>query len=255
GLLDQAVQIADMFLPKNSMIVYTEGREKKKGIEFKSSGGEMFKGDIVVLINRGSASASEILAGALQDHKRAVILGSQSFGKGSVQTIIPLSDKSALRLTTATYMTPDGRRIHGVGIKPDITMDEPLPSSYTAGLYDKNLFEDFAGEYLKKHPDGIGTEKKDSVKVSESDMKVLFKKNGDEKLMDDFRKYLKEKKEDIRIQELAQDKDIILKWIKVEVSRKLKGRGAARKASLENDTQIKRAIDVLNTMSILRADR
>jgi carboxyl-terminal processing protease len=252
GLLDQAVQISDFFLPKDSMIVYTQGRDKTKGLEFKAEKGEQFKGDIVVMINRGSASASEILSGALQDNNRAVILGTQSFGKGSVQTIIPLSDKSAIRLTTAKYMTPKGRSIHGVGITPDIVMEESIPSTYTAGLYEKNLFEDFAAEYLKKHPDGTDGKKKAVVKVSESDLKVFFKKDQDEKLLDDFRKYLKEKKEDIQIQEIAQDKDSILKWIKTEIAQKLKGRGAARKASIENDVQVKKAIDILKTMDKLR---
>ena len=252
GLLDQSVRISDFFLPKGDMVVYTEGRSKSKGIEFRSENDPIYKGDIVVLINGGSASASEIVAGALQDHNRAVIVGTQSFGKGSVQTIIPLSDKSALRLTTATYMTPSGKKIHGVGIKPDIIMEEEIPSSYTASLFDRNVFEDFVKEYLKKHPEGIESAKKESVKVSESDIKVLFKKDDDQKLMDDFRKYLKEKKEDIKVQELAQDKSAILKWIKMEIAKNLKGRGASRKAAIENDTQVKRAIDLLNTMDKLR---
>jgi carboxyl-terminal processing protease len=252
GLLDQAVKISDLFLPKDKLIVYTEGRSKSKGIEFRSENGELYKGDIVVLINGGSASASEIVAGALQDHGRAIIVGTQSFGKGSVQTIIPLSDKSALRLTTATYMTPSGKKIHGVGITPDIVMEEEIPSSYTASLFDKNVFEDFVKEYLKKHPEGIDTTKKKSVKVSESDVKVLFKKNEDQQLMEDFGKYLKSQKVEIKIQELAQDKNVILKWIKVEVAKNLKGRIASRKAAIENDTQVKRAIDILNTMDKLR---
>lgn len=252
GLLDQSVRISDFFLPKGDMVVYTEGRSKSKGVEFRSENDPIYKGDIVVLINGGSASASEIVAGALQDHNRAIIVGTQSFGKGSVQTIIPLSDKSALRLTTATYMTPSGKKIHGVGIKPDIIMEEEIPSSYTASLYDRNVFEEFVKEYLKKHPDGIGIDKKESVKVSESDIKVLFKKDEDQKLMDDFRKYLKEKKEEIKVQELAQDKSAILKWIKVEIAKNLKGRGASRKAAIENDTQVKRAIDLLRTMDKLR---
>jgi carboxyl-terminal processing protease len=252
GLLEQSVKISDFFLPKNELIVYTEGRSKSKGIEFKSENGELYKGDIVVMINHGSASASEIVSGALQDHNRAIIVGTQSFGKGSVQTIIPLSDKSALRMTTATYMTPSGKKIHGVGITPDIVIEENIPSGYTAALYEKNVFFDFAKEYLKKHPEGIDAAKKESVKVSESDVKVLFKKTADEKLLDDFIKYLKSTNQDIKIQELAQDKDSILKWIKVEIATSLKGRAAARKAAIENDTQVKRAIDILNTMDKLR---
>jgi carboxyl-terminal processing protease len=252
GLLDQAVKISDMFLPKNTLIVYTVGRDGNKQMEFKSERGEIFKGDIVVMINRGSASASEILSGALQDNDRAVITGTQSFGKGSVQTIIPLSDKSAIRLTTAKYMTPKGRSIHGVGITPDIVMEEQIPTSYTSALYDKNVFEDFAAGYLKQHPEGIDTKKKDVVKVSESDIKVLFKKDEDEKLLDDLVKYLKEQKEEVKLQEIAIDKDTILKWIKTDVMEKLKGISAARKTTIENDRQVKRAIDILNTMDKLK---
>ncbi|MBW2504787.1 MAG: S41 family peptidase [Deltaproteobacteria bacterium] len=124
GLLDQAVEVADKFLD-SGLIVYTEGRQEDSQMEFaaKSSGTEPDY-PMVVLINGGSASASEIVAGALQDHGRAVVMGTQSFGKGSVQTIIPLSDDSGLRLTTAKYYTPNGTSIQATGIIPDI---EVLP--------------------------------------------------------------------------------------------------------------------------------
>lgn len=124
GLLDQAVKVAEHFVDEGKLIVYTEGREKDSKMRFVSRGGVKEKGyPIVVLINGGSASASEIVAGALQDHKRALILGTQSFGKGSVQTIIPLSDNSGLRLTTARYFTPSGRSIQAKGITPDIVVE------------------------------------------------------------------------------------------------------------------------------------
>ncbi|UFS70863.1 S41 family peptidase [Geomonas sp. RF6] len=121
GLLDQAVRVSEHFVPEGKLIVYTEGREKDSKMRFISRKGAK-EGDypIVVLINSGSASASEIVAGALQDHKRAVVMGTQSFGKGSVQTIIPLTDNSGLRLTTARYFTPSGRSIQARGITPDI---------------------------------------------------------------------------------------------------------------------------------------
>jgi len=125
GLLDQAVKVSEHFTEEGKLIVYTEGREKDSQMRFTSRKGDK-QGNypIVVLINSGSASASEIVAGCLQDHKRAVVLGTQSFGKGSVQTIIPMSDNSGLRLTTARYFTPSGRSIQAKGITPDIMAEK-----------------------------------------------------------------------------------------------------------------------------------
>jgi carboxyl-terminal processing protease len=124
GLLDQAVRVADHFLEEGKLIVYTEGREKDAKMRFTARKGDKEANyPVVILINSGSASASEIVAGALQDHNRAVVMGTQSFGKGSVQTIIPLSDNSGLRLTTARYFTPSGRSIQAKGISPDIIVE------------------------------------------------------------------------------------------------------------------------------------
>ena len=120
GVLQAAVATADALLDEG-LIVYTEGRIQSSRLRFSAKDGDVMAGTpIVVLINGGSASASEILAGALQDHKRAVIMGTQSFGKGSVQTVIPLDETHALKMTTARYYTPDGRSIQATGIKPDI---------------------------------------------------------------------------------------------------------------------------------------
>jgi carboxyl-terminal processing protease len=145
GLLTQAVRIADLFLD-SGMIVYTEGRiESQKQKYFAQKDGSWMDFPIVVLVNGGSASASEIVAGALQDHKRAVVLGTKTFGKGSVQTILPLDDNSALRLTTARYFTPKGRSIQAMGIVPDIVVESAPPQDAKAdekkrsGLREENL--------------------------------------------------------------------------------------------------------------------
>jgi carboxyl-terminal processing protease len=165
GLLDQAVKVAEHFLEEGKLIVYTEGREKDSKMRFVSRRGNKEPNyPIVVLINSGSASASEIVAGALQDHKRAVIMGTQSFGKGSVQTIIPLSDNSGLRLTTARYFTPSGRSIQAKGITPDIVVERMELSS--------------------------AAEKKDPMHIREKDLDNHFEAEGK------FEKDEKEKKAD-----------------------------------------------------------
>jgi carboxyl-terminal processing protease len=125
GLLDVAVKVTEKFIDKGKLVVYTKGRRPNQNMEFVSLGTHpIIDVPMVVLVNEGSASGSEIMAGALQDHKRAIILGTKSFGKGSVQTVIPLSDGSALRLTTSKYFTPSGKQIHGKGIIPDIVVEE-----------------------------------------------------------------------------------------------------------------------------------
>ncbi len=128
GLLNQAVEVTDRFLNRENLIVYTKGRSDEQNMRFTSHdkvAGVSYP--LIILVNSGSASASEIVAGALQDLNRAIILGTPTFGKGSVQTIIPLSDGSALRLTTARYYTPSGRVIQENGIEPDIIIERKIP--------------------------------------------------------------------------------------------------------------------------------
>ena len=124
GLLEQAIQVSDAFLA-NGEIVSTQGRDGRDTKKFSAKPGDITGGmPMVVLINQGTASASEIVAGALQDHKRAIILGTRSFGKGSVQTIIPIGNQGAMRLTTALYYTPSGKSIQATGIDPDIYTEQ-----------------------------------------------------------------------------------------------------------------------------------
>lgn len=123
GVLEASVDVASVFLD-GGLVVYTEGRLENSNVRYEAQPGDRLNGlPVVVLINGGSASASEIVAGALQDHKRAVVMGTRSFGKGSVQTVIPITEDKAIKLTTALYFTPDGRSIQAHGIEPDIEVE------------------------------------------------------------------------------------------------------------------------------------
>jgi carboxyl-terminal processing protease len=123
GVLQSSVEVVDAFL-EEGLVVYTEGRNESSNLRYSASPGDITNGaPIVVLINDGSASAAEIVAGALQDHRRAVVMGTDSFGKGSVQTVIPINSERAIKLTTALYYTPNGRSIQAQGITPDIAVE------------------------------------------------------------------------------------------------------------------------------------
>jgi carboxyl-terminal processing protease len=164
GLLNGAVAVSAAFLPQNSLVVYTDGRTDDAKMKLTASGEHYLRGrtredylqklptevknvPMVVLVNGGSASASEIVAGALQDHKRAAILGTQTFGKGSVQTIMPLGNSTAIKLTTARYYTPSGRSIQAKGITPDLTVEDPFnPSEQSSRMREADLGRHLSGD-------------------------------------------------------------------------------------------------------------
>jgi carboxyl-terminal processing protease len=190
GLLTGAVGVSAAFLPKDALVVYTEGRTEDAKMRLKATPEDYLRGSgksdylkglpesfktvpMVVLVNGGSASASEIVAGALQDHKRAVILGTQSFGKGSVQTILPLGNNTAIKLTTARYYTPSGRSIQAKGIVPDIVVEDPA----TAAL--ENAFRLREADLDKHLSNSQGEEKSEPAKPAKPQGKA---KEGDAKV-------------------------------------------------------------------------
>jgi len=162
GVLSAAVQISDAFMDKG-LIVYTEGRVNDSRLRFNAAPGDVLDGmPLVILINGGSASASEIVAGALQDHKRAILMGTRSFGKGSVQTIMPARGGTAIKLTTARYYTPNGRSIQAEGIEPDIEVKRRRLSAVVKPVIETLKEKDLSG-HLTNGKDGDKEDKKDKA--------------------------------------------------------------------------------------------
>ena len=163
GLLDQAIAVSDAFLERGE-IVSTRGRDPDSILRFNARKGDIIDGlPLVILINGGTASASEIVAGALQDHGRALLLGTRSFGKGSVQTVLPLSGRGALRLTTARYYTPSGRSIQEQGIDPDIVVEQIRPEPEAEAVQERRE------EDLRGHLDNDGAGVEDEVDPATED--------------------------------------------------------------------------------------
>jgi len=169
GLLDAGVETADLFLEPGKMIVYTEGRDPADRVEFISKGAPEF-GDmpLVIIINKGAASAAEILAGAIKDNARGLLVGTPTFGKGSVQTVIPLQDKSALRITTAAYYTPSGKNLMDKGVEPDILAER---GEYPAK--DKDVEAEDRKEEIFSRVEEEPAEKKEEPKPEETDSQLM----------------------------------------------------------------------------------
>jgi carboxyl-terminal processing protease len=263
GLLQEAVKVTDHFLEKNQLIVYHNGRRSSEKRYYTTRGDDGFEFPIVVLINHLTASAAEILAGALQDHDRALVMGEPSFGKGLVQTVYQLSEKTGLALTTARYYTPSGRQIQreysnvslydyyynprnattprdqvrltdggrevygGGGITPDISVDDPKLSPPQETLLQRGAFFNFGKYYLGVHQ----TIPRD------------FQAN--EAVLEEFKTFLKKENIQLSEQDLKDNEDFIKTRIRLQLVASIYGEPEADRLSVESDPLVLRALDNL----------
>jgi len=269
GLLDQAVSVADLFLDKGEMITFTKGRKRTASNSFVDEADSPHaKYPLIVMVNGGSASASEIVAGAIQDWDRGLIVGTNTFGKGSVQSVLPLTKETGLKLTTAKYYTPSGRSIHkdehvitvlkeepadstrnthpefktnagrtvrgGGGIEPDITIEQDRLSTLTENLERNSLFFEYAVSYLGKHKD-VG-----------HDFDVTTE------MLAEFKKLARSKKIEFEDEAFESDNDYIEMGIRREVFRKQFGDEAAYKTGLALDNQLQDAVKLFGQAATLQ---
>lgn len=263
GLLQEAVEVADHFVEKNQLIVYHYGRHSREKRYYASKGADSNEYPIVVLINRMSASAAEIVTGALQDHDRALVMGEPSFGKGLVQTVYPLSEKSGLALTTARYYTPSGRLIQrdytdvslydyyyhpqtnpsehnevrltdggrevygGGGIDPDIRVPEPKMTPVQETLVRHDAFLNFGKSYLAVH------------KTIPRDFEAT------DAVIDEFRQFLDREKIELSDQEFQDNLDFIRRRIRLQLVAVIYGEADAGRLSVENDYLVQKALENL----------
>ncbi|OGF46163.1 MAG: hypothetical protein A2231_03345 [Candidatus Firestonebacteria bacterium RIFOXYA2_FULL_40_8] len=237
GLLNVSASICDRFLPADKLIVYTQGRDKNNNKKYVSKSGSQYLENVplIILVNKGSASASEIVTGAMKDNKRAVIMGTKTFGKGSVQSIFSLSDGSGLRLTTAYYYTPAGTKIHEKGIEPDIIEEDYFPPEFIYKLRYYDHFLSFAKKYVK-----------DNQKI---DLKKLVL---DDKTVDEFAREVRAKGFVLSDSDANGNKDIIKKQLKIEIVKAIEGEEAGDKEITEQDIVVRKAEDLLKAYGVFK---